>query len=83
VSLFTADLVLCGHTGQWKHDRLGKVDFVNVGALTAIEQLGFAILQGQDGHLRVQFRSYLCPNDPRELKMKKVTVDLLVTDFHQ
>ena len=54
---FTADLVLFGHTGQWKHVRLGKVDFVNVGALAANGQLGFAILEWQNGGLEVQFRS--------------------------
>ena len=54
---FTADLVLFGHTGQWQHVRLGKVDFVNVGALAANGQLGFAILAWQNGGLEVQFRS--------------------------
>jgi uncharacterized protein (TIGR03905 family) len=53
---FTADLVLFGHTGQWQHVRLGKVDFVNVGALAANGQLGFAILAWQNGGLEVQFR---------------------------
>jgi predicted phosphodiesterase len=54
---FTADLVLFGHTGQWKHVRLGKVDFVNVGALAANGKLGFAILAWQNGGLEVHFRS--------------------------
>jgi uncharacterized protein (TIGR03905 family) len=54
---FMADLVLFGHTGQWKHVRLGKVDFVNVGALADNERLRFAILAWQNSQLEVEFRS--------------------------
>jgi uncharacterized protein (TIGR03905 family) len=58
---FTADLVLFGHTGQWKHVRLGKVDFVNVGPLADNGRLGYAILAWQNGQLEVEFRSLPLP----------------------
>ena len=54
---FTADLVLFGHTGRWNQVRLGKVDFINIGALAGNEQVGYAVLEWQDGGLEVQFRT--------------------------
>ena len=54
---FTADLVLFGQTGQWKHVRLGKVDFINVGALAANHQYGYALVAWTQGDLEVEFRT--------------------------
>ena len=48
---FTADLILFGHTGDWKQVRLGKVDFINVGnigALAAGEEIGYGDLARED-----------------------------------
>ncbi len=46
---FRADLVLFGHTGQWKHVRLGNVDFLNVGALAQGEEYEYTLLEWQNG----------------------------------
>ncbi len=54
---FAADLVLFGHTGQWKHVRLGKVDLINIGALAASDAPGYALLEWKDDDLMVQFRN--------------------------
>jgi hypothetical protein len=54
---FTADLVLFGHTGQWKHVRLGKCDLINIGALASSDAPGYALLEWKDDDLMVQFRN--------------------------
>ena len=54
---FRADLVLFGHTGQWKHVRLGKVDFLNVGALDSGEEYEYTLLAWQNADLLVQRRT--------------------------
>jgi uncharacterized protein (TIGR03905 family) len=54
---FAADLVLFGYTGKWKHLRLGKVDFINVGPLVSSEGIGYGLLEWQDDGLKVQFRT--------------------------
>ncbi len=63
---FTADLVLFGHTGQWKHVRLGNVDFLNVGALAQSEQFEYALLEWQNGDLAVQRRTIPRGTNPEE-----------------
>jgi hypothetical protein len=54
---FEADLVLFGFTGEWKHVRIGKVDFVNVGSLISNGELRYAMLEWKDTELRITFQS--------------------------
>jgi predicted phosphodiesterase len=68
---FTADLVLFGHTGQWKQVRLGNVDFLNVGALVQGEQYEYALLEWQNSDLAVQRRTIPPGNNPEELRREK------------
>lgn len=52
---FTVDAVLFAHTRQWKHVRLGQVDFVNVGPVQDAEGYRYVLLEaGQEG-LKVSF----------------------------
>jgi hypothetical protein len=44
---FAADLVLFGHTGQWKQVRLGNVDFLNVGALLGVNSMNMPCSNGK------------------------------------
>jgi uncharacterized protein (TIGR03905 family) len=54
---FRADLVLFAHTGQWKHVRLGKVDFLNVGALVQGETYEYTLLEWENDALAMQRRA--------------------------
>jgi uncharacterized protein (TIGR03905 family) len=67
---FTADLVLFAHTGQWHHMRLGKVDFINIGALAAGAQYAYALLEWQDDKLVVEWRS-IPKHNLQEIKGEK------------
>jgi uncharacterized protein (TIGR03905 family) len=54
---FRADLVLFGHTGRWKHVQLGKVDFLNVGALVQGDTYEYTLLEWKNEALAVQRRA--------------------------
>lgn len=54
---FRADLVLFGHSGQWNHVRLGKVDFLNVGALIQGETYEYTLLEWHSEGLAIHRRA--------------------------
>lgn len=45
---FSVDVVLFAHTGQWKHMRLGEVDFINVGKIVNDDTYDYALLEWQE-----------------------------------
>lgn len=55
---FAADVVFFAGTGVWKHVRLGKADFINVGPLENNEGAGqYALLTWEREGLRVSFEA--------------------------
>jgi uncharacterized protein (TIGR03905 family) len=70
---FRADLVLFGHTGQWKHVRLGNVDFLNVGALAQGGKYEYTLLEWQNGALAMQRRTIPTGKNLQELNCEKST----------
>ena len=61
---FTANIVLFGQTGEWKHVRLGGVDLISVGALRSRGFYRYALIEWKDGNLDVQFRAAPIENKP-------------------
>lgn len=54
---FSAAVVLFAFTGTYKHINLGKADFVNVGALQEGGAYRYALLEWEQGQLRVSFKT--------------------------
>ncbi|MDQ0285240.1 uncharacterized protein (TIGR03905 family) [Desulfofundulus luciae] len=54
---FSVDLVLFASTNEWKHVRLGKVDFINVGPLKEDGQFKYALLEWAGEELQVSFET--------------------------
>ena len=46
---FHADVVIFAHTGLWKHAKLGKTDFINVGAMVGRDGIKYALIKGEGG----------------------------------
>lgn len=54
---FTAEVVLFAYTGTHKHINLGKADFVNVGPLQENGAYKYALLEWEQGRLRVSYNT--------------------------
>ncbi|SHF15149.1 uncharacterized protein TIGR03905 [Desulfofundulus australicus DSM 11792] len=52
---FSVDVVLFASTNEWKHVRLGKVDFINVGPLKAESYFKYALIEWAGEELCVSF----------------------------
>ena len=46
---FHADVVIFAHTGLWKHAKLGKTDFINIGAMVGRDGIKYALIEGEGG----------------------------------
>lgn len=54
---FEADVVLFAHTGLQRHVQLGRVDFINVGAVDDGGRYSYALLRWEGDHLEVSFET--------------------------
>ncbi|MQL52722.1 TIGR03905 family TSCPD domain-containing protein [Desulfofundulus thermobenzoicus] len=52
---FSVDTLLFASTGLWKHERLGKVDFINVGPVAGNGGYQYALLAWENEQLKVSF----------------------------
>ncbi|MHB8918355.1 MAG: TSCPD domain-containing protein [Desulfocucumaceae bacterium] len=63
---FGSDVVLFAHTGICRHVRLGRVDFVNVGPAEQGGRYRYALLEWEEGDLKVSFEEAECPRSAWE-----------------
>lgn len=54
---FSVDVILFAFTNEWKHVRLGKVDFINVGPVKEGGQFKYVLLEWAGEELQVSFET--------------------------
>jgi uncharacterized protein (TIGR03905 family) len=54
---YYADAVFFAHTSLWKHIRLGKADFINIGAMKGRGGINYALVEWQGEEMIVSFKT--------------------------
>ena len=54
---FYADVVFFAHTRLWKHIRLGKTNFINIGAIKDRDGIKYALIEWKGEEMFVSFET--------------------------
>ncbi len=54
---FYADVVFFAHTCLWKHIRIGKADFINIGAIKGRDGIKYALIEWKGEEMFVSFKT--------------------------
>jgi hypothetical protein len=57
IEQFHADVVIFAHTGLWKHIKIGKADFINIGAIKDGDGIKYALIECRGEELFVSFET--------------------------
>lgn len=74
IGQFHADVVIFAHTGLWKHIKLGKADFINVGAIQDGDGIKYALIEWRGEQMLVSFETTSVGGGEGELRFSREAV---------